>query len=98
GVHHRRRGRDRARLADALDAERVGGGRCLGPVGREVRQVGGGGNQVVGQGGGQQVAVIVVDGLLVQRLRDALGQAAVHLARDEERVHDLAHVVDGTIR
>ena len=56
------------------------------------------GHQVVGHRGGHQVAVGVVDRLLVQRLRDALGEAAVHLTFDDQRVHDLADVVDRHVR
>ena len=33
----------------------------------------------------QQVAVLVVDRLLVERLRDALGEPAVDLALDDRR-------------
>ena len=43
---------------------------------------------------GDEVAVVVVHGLLVQGLGDALGQATVHLALDDQRVDDLADVVD----
>ena len=40
---------------------------------------------------------VVVDRLLEQRLRDALGEAAVHLALDDQRVDDLADVVDAGV-
>ena len=43
---------------------------------------------------GQQVAVLVVDRLLAERLRDALRDAAVHLAVDDHRVDHVADVVD----
>ena len=43
---------------------------------------------------GQQLAVLVVDRVLQQRLADALGDAALHLALDDHRVDDAADVVD----
>ena len=43
---------------------------------------------------GDRVAVVVVAHPLVQRLRDALRDAAVLLAGDEQRVDDPAAVVD----
>ena len=46
---------------------------------------------------GQQVAVLVVDRLLVERLRDPLRDAAVDLAVDDHRIDDLADVVDGDV-
>ena len=38
--------------------------------------------------------LVVVDRLLPERLRDALRDAAVHLAVDDLRVDHVAHVVD----
>ncbi len=55
----------------------------------------GGQDGVVGEARGQRVAVGVVDDLLQQRLRDALGDAAVPLALGEQRVEHGARVVDG---
>src|SRR3712207_9554375 len=55
------------------------------------------GDQVVDEGAGGEVAVGVVHGLLVQRLGDALRQAAVDLALDDERVDDRADVVDAGV-
>ena len=42
----------------------------------------------------EQAAVVVVDGLLVERLRDALRDPAVHLPVDDRRVDHGADVVD----
>ena len=42
----------------------------------------------------QLAAVVVVDDLFEQRLRDALRDAAVDLALDDHRVDDVAAVVD----
>ena len=44
-----------------------------------------------------EVAVGVVDGLLEQRLGEALDDAAVHLAVDDQRVDLHAAVVDGDV-
>ena len=50
-------------------------------VGSYTRQPGGYGQRVVHHRAGEQLAVLVVDGVLVERLADALRDAAVHLAR-----------------
>ena len=94
-VLHRRRRADGAGLADALGAERVERGRRLHRHQLEGGQLGGGDDPVVGEVGGERVAVVVVDELLDERLRDALGDAAVALALGEQRVEDAAGVVDG---
>jgi hypothetical protein len=70
---------DGAGLADPLRADRVARGLVHRVAGVEVRQVGRRGHQVVDEAAGGEVAVGVVDGLLEQRLRDALGQPAVDL-------------------
>ena len=94
GVDDGRGGADRAGLADALDAERVGRRRGDGVAERDRRDVAGGRHHVVGQRGRLEVAVRVVDGLLEQRLGHALDDAAVHLAVDDQRVDLHAAVVD----
>ena len=50
--------------------------------------------RVLGQRRRERVAVVVVDDLLPQRLRDPRREAAVHLAVDQHRVEDAAAVVD----
>ena len=55
------------------------------------------GHQVVHQRRVLERAVVVVHGLLEERLGDALDDAAVHLALDDERVHLVAAVVDGDV-
>ncbi len=61
----------------------------------ERRQLGRRDHEVVGEVGGPGLAVVVVVAhLLEQRLGDALGDAAVHLALGEQRVDDRAGVVD----
>src|SRR5690606_29048263 len=97
GVDHRGGGGDRAGLADALDAERVGGRRRLRAVGADVGQVRRPRDVVVDQRAAGEVAVGVVHGPLVEGLGDALGDAAVHLAVHHHGVDDLADVVDGDV-
>ena len=63
----------------------------------ERRQLGGGGDPVVGEVAVTRVAVGVVADLLEQRLPDAGGDAAVLLALDEQRVDHRAAVVDGDV-
>ena len=82
GVPDGGRGADRARLADALGAERVARRRGLRALGLERRQVARGRDRVGRQRAGDVVAVLVVGDLLEERLRDALGDAAVDLALD----------------
>ena len=60
----------------------------------EARELGRARHRVVGERRRERVAVGVVDVLLPQRLRDALRDAAVLLARDDQRVEDAAAVVD----
>ena len=63
----------------------------------EAGQLGRRRDGVVGQVRRDRVAVLVVDDLLEQRLRRALGDAAVLLAGDEQRVEDAPAVVDGDV-
>ena len=85
---------DGAGLAAALDAQRV---RRAGRAGHghvEGRQVAGARHAVVHVAGGDQLAFLVVDRAFQQRLADALGDAAVHLALDDHRIDERAEVVD----
>ena len=101
GVEHRsgdrRGGGDRARLAHALDAEGVHRRRGLGAVGVEARQLGRRGQRVVHERARDQLALVVVDHLLVERLADRVRDAAVHLALDEHRVDGRPAVVDRVV-
>ena len=56
----------------------------------DVRNHAGLGHAVVHQLAGDQLAVLVVDRLLVERLAEALRHAAVHLAIDDHRIDDVA--------
>ncbi len=60
----------------------------------DTRHVGGLGQPVVEKTRGEELAVRVVDQLLVQGAADALGHAAGHLALDDHRVDQLPAVVD----
>ena len=66
----------------------------LGRVHLERRQLGRRRHGVLRQVRGDRIGVAVVDDLLVQRLADAGGDAAVLLALDEQRVEHGAAVVD----
>ena len=64
-------------LPHALDPERVARRRRYGPVQGVVRQLRGSGDHVVHHRTRGERAVLVVDGSLIQRLGDALGETAV---------------------
>ena len=67
--------------------------------GREVegRHVVGARHGVVHERAGQQLAALVVDRTLQQRLADALDDAAMHLALDQHRVQHHAEIVDDVV-
>ena len=75
-VDDRRGRRDRAGLADPLDAQRVGGRRGDGVAEGDGRHVARRRDEVLGEAGVLEVAVGVVDELLHQRLGDARRDAA----------------------
>ena len=85
---------DGAAFADALLAEaRVGRGR-LHVQDADVRHLGRAGQQVVGERGGERLALRVEAHLLVERGADALRRAAADLAVDDHRVDQHAAVLD----
>src|SRR5262249_32830775 len=97
GVRDRRRARDHWRLADALrtrravrrgdlDARRLGAADIL-----SARE------GIVEERPGQELAVRVVDELLVRRPTDALDGRAVLLPDDERRVEHAADVLDDVV-
>src|SRR5690242_14271316 len=92
-VDHRGGGADRAGLAAALHAERVVRAGRLARVDLELRHVVRARDRVVGEGAREQLPGRVVRAVLGERLADALGEPAVHLALDDHRVDDLAEVV-----
>src|SRR5947209_7324231 len=100
-IHHRvcdggSRG-DGSRLARSLDAERVHGRGRLGACQLEERHVVGVRHGVVHERAGEEGAALVVDGLLPERLRDALDDASLHHAVDNHRVDDAAQIVDSDV-
>ena len=92
-IDHGRRRTDRAGLAAALDAERVG--RARRRVGRhlEHRKIPGPRHGVVHVGRGHELAGIVVMGAFEDRLADALRDTPMHLTLDDHRVDDIAEIV-----
>src|SRR6185312_17198529 len=94
GVDDRGAGRDRARLADALDPERVRGGWRDGARRVEARQLGRRRDHVFDERAREDLTALVVDRLLVEGLRDGLRDAAVHLPVDDHRIDHVAAVVD----
>ena len=93
-VGDRRRRADGAGLADALDPERVHRRRRHGVAEDVVGDVVRARQRVVHEFTGQELAAVVVDGLLEQHLADRVGDAALHLALDDQRVDQRAAVVD----
>src|SRR5699024_175878 len=96
-VDDRRSGGDGTGLAHPFDPEFVRRGGGFRPIGDELRQVGGTGEQVVGEGRRQQGPRVVVDRLFEQCLGDPLREPAVHLPVDQERVDHVADVIDAYV-
>ena len=94
GVHDRRQRAGTARLAAAFDAQRIGLGRHGMALDREARRVLRPWQGVVGEGAGQQLALLVIDGALHNCLAEPLHDAAMRLALDQQRIDDRAEVVD----
>jgi len=51
------------------------------------------GHSVIHQRAGQELPILIVDHFLKQRLRQALGNATVHLSIHDERIDDVAAIV-----
>ncbi len=94
-VHECGRRRNRTRLAATFDSEWVGWARRIGHRDIVGWQVVGARHGVVHVAAGDELAVLIVDGVLEQRLADALGDTAMHLAFDDHRIDEDAEVVDG---
>ena len=88
GVDHGRRRADRAAFADALGLG--DGGVAVGFQVMELdrRHLVRGRRQIVGQRGGQDVAGLVVDDFLQQRVADALRDTAMDLAVGDHRIDE----------
>src|SRR5258705_2404762 len=89
---NRGRRRDHAAFPDPLDAQRVEwGGRDVADQ-LDLRQLGRGRQQVLGEIGADRLRGLVVDHPLEQRIADAMHDAAYDLAVDDHRVDLLAAV------
>ena len=93
GVGDRRWRTDRPGLAAAFDAERVVRAQRRMRVDLERRQVVRARHAIVHERAGDELRRIVIDRVLVERLADALRQAAVDLAGDDHRVDDAAEII-----
>ena len=93
-VHDRRDRAGGAGFADALHAERIGGRRHVVARLGDRRHVGRARHRVVHERAGDELPVaVVVDGVLHQRLPDALREAADELARDQRVIEHDAGIV-----
>src|SRR5437016_5681888 len=90
-------GGDGPGLARAFDPERVHRGRRLRPPHLDRGQVVGVRHGVVHERPGDQLPVLVVFRVLPERLRDALGDAAVHHPVHDHRVDHAAQIVHGEV-
>jgi Zn-dependent protease with chaperone function len=93
GVDDRRRWRDRAALAQPLDAQGIAGGGVLQVLALDGGQVVGARQRVVHQRAGQQLAGVVVRHVLEKSSAHALGHPAVDLALDDDGVDHHAAIV-----
>jgi len=88
----RRRG---AALTRGADAEWMRGRRHLADVRGEKRKIAGARHRVIHERSGERLAAAgIVEAMLEQGLPDALRDAAVGLAVDDERVHGAPGIVD----
>src|SRR5580700_4613443 len=94
GIHHRRRCGYGPGLAAAFDAERVRRASGKSGVDLERGKILGARHGVIHIRAGHQLALVVIDGVLEQRLADALGDAAVDVALDDHRIDHGAEIVD----
>src|SRR5918992_2623193 len=86
GLREKSADRDGAGLARALGAERVERRSRLLVADLDARHVERRGQEEIHEGGVEELAVVVVDELLVEGIAEPLRDAAVHLAVDEQRI------------
>src|SRR5215471_14855338 len=77
----------------AFGAERIDRGRSDGTVGFQGRHHGGLGHGVIHEAPREQLAILIVDDLFVEGLRQPLRHASVHLAINDEGINDIAAIV-----
>src|SRR5918994_6079648 len=97
GVYDRGRSPDGPRFADALHAHLVRGGRRNRALQGVVRELWRARDKVVDHRARRQIALLVVDRLLVEGLRYALRYSTVELSVDDCRVDDGSAVVDAEV-
>src|ERR1700730_11603449 len=93
-VEDRRRRADRAALADTLGTSDARPGQGLQMMDFEFRDFRHRWHEIVGKRAGQDVAVVVINDLSVERVGDALRDAAVDLPLDDHWVDQAAGVLD----
>src|SRR6185312_2288972 len=87
GVDHRRRRADRTALAGALDADRVGLAGAAELVEMEARQIVGARHAVILEARREELSRLrIIGDVLDERLADPLGDAAMDLTLEEQRV------------
>lgn len=97
GVDEAGSGADGSGFTDAFDAHGIHGCGGDGASQFHARNVGSARESVVGEFAADELALGIVDGFFEKNLSDGLDDAAVNLAIDEERIDDVAAVVDGDI-
>src|SRR6266852_3887314 len=85
------------RLADAFGTEGAEGGGNLNQDGLDSGNVETARQGVVHEIGGQELAVLIIDHLLIERPAKALSDAAVNLAFDQRGIDGKADILDGRI-
>ena len=90
--------RGNAAFAAAAKPQRVGRGRDFADRGRKAWQVGGSRHCIIHERPREELAALgVVEALLEQRLAGALGDPAMGLTMQDERVDGAADIVDGGV-
>jgi len=97
-IHDRRARSDRARLARALHAERIGLAWNVACLEHEVRRIACARHRIVHEAGAEQLTGDrIVGRAFHQRLPDALNRPAMHLAGEQQRVERGAEIVNDDV-
>ena len=94
GIEDRGRRADRAALTETFGTGHRGCRRAFDVVKRDRGNLARGRRQIIGQRCGVDVPKRVVHDLFEQRIADALGNAAMHLAVGDQRIDNAAGVLD----
>src|SRR5499433_826695 len=92
-VCYRRTSADSPRFTTAFGTERIDRGRSDGTVGFQCGYHRGLGHGVIHQAPREQLAILIVDDLFVEGLRQPLRHTPVHLAINDEWINDITAVV-----